>query len=156
MWSDQIVTLLTMADRDPLLPIDPDTGDVIGHEPVWDLLLVIAAGGALGGGARYLLGTVIPHASFPWSTLLANVVGCALIGVLMVALLEVLAPRRYARPFLGVGVLGGFTTFSAYTVETHALLAAGRGPAALAYLFGSLAAGLLATWIAMSATRRLR
>lgn len=145
-----------MADRDPLLPVDPDTGDVIGREPVWGLLLVIGAGGALGGGARYLLSTVIPHTNFPWPTLVANVVGCALIGVLMVALLEVFRPHRYARPFLGVGVLGGFTTFSAYTVETHALLTAGRGPAALAYVFGSLLAGLLATWLMISATRWLR
>ncbi len=144
-----------MADRDPLLPVDSDTGDVIGREPVWDLLLVIAAGGAIGGGARYLLSTVINHDRFPWATLTANVLGCLLIGVLMVLLLERWRPRRYARPFLGVGLLGGFTTFSAYTVETHELLVAGRGPAALGYLFGSLALGLTATWLGITLTRRL-
>lgn len=153
-WLDQIVTLLDMADHDPLLPVDSDTGDVIGREPVWDLLLVIAAGGAIGGGARYLLGVVIPHDTFPWSTLLANLVGCLLIGALMVLLLEVWPPHRYARPFLAVGILGGFTTFSAYAVETRELLAAGRGPAALAYLFGSVALGLAATWLGMTAARR--
>lgn len=143
-----------MADPDPLLPVDPDTADVIGREPVWDLLLVIAAGGAVGGGARYLLSTVMPHRSFPWSTFAANVLGCLLIGALMVILLERMKPHRYARPFLGVGVLGGFTTFSAYAVETHGLLVEGRVPTALAYLFGSLALGLLATWAAMTLVRR--
>lgn len=155
MRSGQIVTLLGMADRDPLLPVDSDTGDVIGREPVWDLVAVIAAGGAVGGGARYLVSHAIPHHGFPWATLTENVLGCLLLGVLMVLLLEVWRPRRYARPFLGVGVLGGFTTFSAYTVETHGLLAAGRGPAAMAYMFGSVAAGLLATWVGIAVTRRL-
>lgn len=145
-----------MADHDPLLPVDADTGDLIGREPVWDLLLVIAAGGAIGGGLRYLLSTAIPHQHFPWSTFAANVIGCLLIGVLMVLLLEILPAHRYARPFLGVGILGGFTTFSSYTVETHALLAEGAVPVALAYMFGSLAAGLLATWTGMTLARRLR
>lgn len=145
-----------MADHDPLLPVDSDTGDLIGREPVWDLLLVIAVGGAVGGGARYLTGAVIGHERFPWNTFVENVVGCALLGVLMVLVLEVWQPHRYARPFLGVGVLGGYTTFSAYAVETHGLLTQGRGPAALAYLFGSVAAGLCATWVGIALARRLR
>lgn len=145
-----------MTDHDPLLPVDSDTGDQIGREPVWDVLLVIAAGGAIGGGARYLVSQIVAHQSWPWNTFVENVLGCLLLGALMVLLLEVLSPHRYARPFLGVGVLGGFTTFSAYTVETHGLLVQGRGVAALAYLFGSVACGLLATWLGMSLTRRLR
>lgn len=156
MRDRQIVTLLGMTDPDPLQPVDSDTGDQIGREPVWDLVVVIAAGGAIGGGARYLMSSVIGHQNWPWNTFVENVLGCLLLGVLMVLLLEVLTPHRYARPFLGVGVLGGFTTFSAYTVETHGLLAEGRGVAALAYLFGSVACGLLATWAGMALTRGLR
>jgi CrcB protein len=144
-----------MGDRDPLLPVDPDTGTVIGREPIWDVVLVIAVGGAIGGGARYLLSTVIQHERFPWATFAANVIGCLLLGVVMVLVLEKWQPHRYARPFMAVGVLGGFTTFSAYTLETHALLMQGRVPAALAYLFGSLAVGILATWGGISLTRRV-
>lgn len=92
---------------------------------------------------------------FPWSTLAANVTGCLLLGVLMVLLLDVWRPGRYLRPFLAVGVLGGFTTFSAYTAETLALLQEGRAPAALAYMFGSVLAGLLATWAGMAITSTL-
>ena len=145
-----------MADHDPLLPVDSDTGDQIGREPVWDVVLVIAAGGAVGGGARYLVSSVVGHQNWPWNTFVENVLGCLLLGVLMVLLLEVLQPHRYARPFLGVGVLGGFTTFSAYTVETHGLLVAGHGIAALVYFFGSVGCGLMATWCGMALTRRLR
>lgn len=145
-----------MADPDPLLPVDSDTGDQIGREPVWDVALVIAAGGALGGGARYLVSSAVPHENWPWNTFIENVVGCLLLGALMVMVLEVRRPHKYTRPFLGVGVLGGFTTFSAYTVETHGLLAEGRGVVALTYFFGSLACGLLATWLGIALTRRLR
>jgi CrcB protein len=125
------------------------------HRPqrTWDVVLAIAAGGALGGAARHLLGTVIPHSGFPWATFAENVVGCLLLGALMVLLLEVWPPRRYAQPFLAVGVLGGFTTFSAYTSETRELLLDDRAPAALAYLFGSVALGLVAVWLGILLTR---
>ena len=70
----------------------------------------------------------------PWATLIVNATGCLLIGVLMVVLLELTAQYRLHRPFLGIGVVGGFTTFSAYAVEVQVLLADGRAVAALAYL----------------------
>ncbi len=139
-------------------PVDPDASpfDVKVHgQRVWDLVLVIAAGGALGGALRYLVNEAVPASGFPWATFIENVTGCFLLGALMVYLLDVWSPNRYLRPFLAVGVLGGFTTFSAYTVETRALLAEGRGPAALAYLFGSLLAGLAGTWLGITAARVL-
>jgi CrcB protein len=152
----------------PELPLDPDTAFeapsvVEAIEPVeqsarrWDIALVVAAGGALGGGARYLLNVAWPTGTghFPWATFVENVVGCFLLGSLMVLLLDVWPPTRYGRPFLGVGVLGGFTTFSTYTAETDALLRRGQVPMALTYFFGSLAVGLLATWIGLNLTRTL-
>lgn len=63
--------------------------------------------------------------------------------------------HRLVRPFLGTGVLGGFTTFSTYTQDTERLLSAGRAAPALVYLAGTLAAALAAVWLASAATRRL-
>jgi CrcB protein len=82
-----------------------------------------------------------------------NVTGCLVIGALMVLISEVWTTHRLVRPFLGVGVVGSFTTFSAYTVETQQLLDAGRAPVALGYLFGTLAAALLAVQLGVVLTR---
>src|SRR5690606_21672188 len=68
-----------------------------------------------------------------WATLVANVSGCLLIGVLMVVVTELVTPHRLLRPFLGVGVLGSYTTFSTATVETLTLLHASGPLAALGY-----------------------
>jgi CrcB protein len=112
----------------------------------WDILLVVAAGGALGSLARWAVTLVLPHEGrqFPWSTFTVNVVGCGLIGALMLLDEELWAPSRYRRAFLRTGVLGGFTTFSAYGLDTHTLLLAGAVAAAALYVLGSLAAGLAA------------
>lgn len=112
-----------------------------------DVLAVIASGGALGALGRWGIQTALPAgspAAFPWATLLVNVLGCLLIGVLMWFVLEAWGERRYARPFLGVGVLGGFTTFSAYAAEGRGLLTSGAWLSAVLYLVGSVALGLLA------------
>ncbi len=76
------------------------------------ILLAISVGGVLGALARYGLGVAFPHgaAGFPWATFAVNVTGCGLTGVLMVCI-DQLGAHRLVRPFLGVGVLGGFTTF---------------------------------------------
>lgn len=126
------------------------------HE--WDLLLAIAAGGVLGAEARYGIATLMPHASsaFPWATLLTNVSGCLLIGVLMVVVLDLLErPHRLLRPFLGVGVLGGFTTFSTFAVDAERLVDAGRLGTAAAYVAATLVLGQVAVHAATAATRRL-
>jgi CrcB protein len=143
------------------LPVDPDRDGedevVPGRPPVehWDVALVVAAGGAIGGLARYATNELIGTAagSFPWSTFAENVLGCLLLGALMVVLVELRGPSRYARPFLGVGVLGGYTTFSAYTSEIRALAAAGHAATAALYLAGSVVAGLLATLCGVVGTR---
>lgn len=117
--------------------------------------MVIAAGGAVGGGGRYLINAAVPASpgGFPWSTFLENITGCLLLGALMVFLLEVWPTTRYGRPFLGVGVLGGFTTFSTYTVDTDALLRGGQAPLALTYMFATVTVGLIATWLGLNVAR---
>ena len=154
------------------LPVDPDAVDPSPRREApsarpaslstlvrgrWDVVAVIAAGGAVGGGLRWLVGSALPHevSQFPWSTFIENVSGCLAIGVLLTFIVEVWAPSRYVRPFWGVGVLGGYTTFSAYTTETAGLLREGASATALVYLFGSVAAGLLATVVGMWAVRAL-
>lgn len=150
------------ADRAADLPVDPDLPApdrrrAGARSRRWDIALVIAAGGAIGGGARWALNQAVPTdvGGFPWSTFAENVTGCLLLGAVMVFLLDVWRPHRYARPFVGIGVLGGFTTFSAYAVETDALLRSGQGVLALTYLFGTLIVGLIATWAGIAAARTI-
>ncbi|MFE7563531.1 fluoride efflux transporter CrcB [Kitasatospora sp. NPDC057500] len=118
---------------------------------------VVAVGGALGAAARYgagLLWTTGPSA-FPWTTLLVNVVGCAVIGVFLVVVTEGRPAHPLLRPFFGTGVLGGFTTFSTYAVDVRRLLEEGRPGPAVAYLGLTLAAAMAAVWAAAAVTRRL-
>ncbi|MFJ1707097.1 fluoride efflux transporter CrcB [Kitasatospora sp. NPDC088346] len=116
---------------------------------------VVALGGAIGATARYAAGLLWPTApgAFPWTTLLVNAVGCAAIGVLLVVIAEVRAAHPLIRPFLGTGVLGGFTTFSTYAVDVQQLIDHGEPGRALAYLLGTLLAALGAVWAAATATR---
>jgi len=111
-----------------------------------DILLVVAAGGALGSLARWVVALQLPHEGrqFPWATFCVNVAGCGLIGALMFFEEELLAPSRYRRAFLRTGILGGFTTFSTYGLDTHTLLLAGAVVVAGVYVLGSIAAGLAA------------
>ncbi|MFD4181719.1 fluoride efflux transporter CrcB [Rhodococcus sp. NPDC058514] len=108
------------------------------------LLAVVALGGGIGALARYGIAHAIPTREMPWATLITNVLGCLLIGILMVLITEVAAAHRLLRPFLGVGVLGGFTTFSTYAVEVRGLLASGSYPIAFVYLVGTVLAALAA------------
>lgn len=123
----------------------------------WDVLAAIAAGGALGALGRFGVARLVPHgdpADLPVATLAVNLVGCLLIGVLMWLVLEVWGERRYARPFLGVGVLGGFTTFSAFAVEVRDMLAAQAWAVAAAYVVASIVLGLLAVRVGYLAGAR--
>jgi CrcB protein len=144
-------------------PIDPDVDlhaaaqvreRTRGQGPV---LAVIAAGGSLGALARYGLARAWPAVAggFPWATFVINVTGSFLIGLLMVAVTEIWVAPRLVRPFLGVGILGGFTTFSTYANDTRALLRPDSVGTAFAYLGGTLAAALPATLIAMRLMRMI-
>jgi CrcB protein len=137
----------------PPLATDPDVDlhvpqqrQELRHHPAV-LLGTIAAGGVLGAFGRYGLSVAMPHArtGFPWSTFLTNVSGAFLIGVLMVLIAEVLPAHPLIRPFVGVGVLGGYTTFSTSIVDTQQLVVAGAARTALLYLVATLACAVLAT-----------
>ncbi|NJQ03549.1 CrcB family protein [Streptomyces sp. PLAI1-29] len=121
-------------------------------------LAVVAVGGALGGCARYGLTLAWPVArdAGPWPVLAVNAAGSALIGVVMVLLAERPgADRRpLLRPFLGTGVLGGFTTFSTYAADVVGLLERGETWTALGCAAGTPAAALGAVWAAATLTRR--
>jgi fluoride exporter len=101
---------------------------------------VIAIGGALGAVARQLISEALPQAArgFPFGTFVVNVSGCLLIGLLMVSIVEVRRPHRLVRPFLGGGLLGGYTTFSTYAVGTQRLIQAGDPRVAFAYFGGTV------------------
>ncbi len=118
---------------------------------------MVAAGGALGALARYGLVVAMPSRAgrFPWATFAVNVSGCLLIGVLVVLVTEVWAAHRLLRPFLGTGLLGGYTTFSSYAVDTRALVDAGAAGTAATYLVGTLAGALLATYLGVLGARAL-
>ncbi|MGW7574282.1 fluoride efflux transporter CrcB [Streptomyces sp. NPDC054765] len=123
----------------------------------WPAIGVVAAGGAIGAVARYGAALLWPtgNGTFPWTTLTVNAVGCALMGVLMVVITEIRPAHRLVRPFLGTGILGGFTTFSTYAVDIQRLVGAGRPAEALAYLAGTLLIALAAVWGTVTGTRAL-
>ena len=149
------------------LPVDSDVEldrsssrrEQLRRDARWDVVLVVAVGGALGTLARWGVAEAFhddgPVTGFPWATFLVNVTGAFLLAVLMVVVTERRPDSRYVRPFLGVGVLGGYTTFSTAMADTHALVVADRGLLVAAYLVATLVVGLLAVWAGLVMTRRL-
>jgi fluoride exporter len=109
-------------------------------------LSLVAFGGALGAVLRFATMQAVP---FPFGTLAVNVVGSFLIGALVVAL----ASRPWAQPFLMIGVLGGLTTFSAFSLDTLRLVEGGRAVAAGAYVLASVVLSLGACAVGIAAAR---
>ena len=111
--------------------------------------LYILAGAAVGAPLRYFVGThvqVFASSNFPWGTLVVNVTGCFLIGLIMAVGERHDWLTRDARLLLVTGLLGSYTTFSAFSFETKALTDAGEHGRALAYVVLSVVLGLAATW----------
>ena len=136
------------------LPVDPDieVGVVAGAkvrraDP--RVLGAIGLGGMLGATARYKVSTWIttPAGEFPWATFWTNLSGSLLLGFVLVVLIERFPPSRYARAFAGTGVLGAYTTFSTFSVETDLLVKDGHVDTAIAYVVASLVVGIAATWL---------
>lgn len=123
-----------------------------------DLYLVMA-GGAVGAGARYLTGSAVGRAlgpGWPYATLIVNVVGGLLMGVLAATLaLRGGAESERWRAALGVGVLGGFTTFSAYTLETALMIERRDYLPAAAYVAASTTLALAALFAGLILTRKV-
>ncbi|MEU3602463.1 CrcB family protein [Streptomyces sp. NPDC006798] len=143
------------------LPIDPDVdlrvpaqrAETAGAHLVL-VVAAVAAGGAVGALARYAVVRARP-ADDPLATLAVNLLGSFLIGVLMVLVAEGgRNPHPLIRPFAGTGVLGGFTTFSAYALDIRELLAREQPLTAFGYLAGTLVGCLGAVWAAVLLTRR--
>lgn len=110
-------------------------------------LVAVALGGAVGSVLRYVLGRLIQswsHASFPVGTLAVNVLGCVLVGALSRWFLNNEA-HRLLQPALVVGFCGGFTTFSAFSLETVGLLTGGATLKALGYVVASIVLCLIGT-----------
>jgi CrcB protein len=108
--------------------------------------LLAAGGGVLGALARWGVGTALPHSpgAWPWATLLVNLTGCLLLGLLISVVAVRLPEATWPRPFLAVGVLGGFTTFSAFAVEVVDLVDAGAAVLAAGYVVLSVLGGVVA------------
>jgi CrcB protein len=121
-------------------------------------ILLVALGGAIGSVARFKLsGWVLqqsPTWRFPAGTFAVNVIGCFIAGVLagMAVKQDVFTPE--ARVFLFTGLLGGFTTFSAFGLETLLLLKRGEAGVAIANAVMSVAAGLLVAWLGYGLSAR--
>lgn len=140
------------------MPDTPATGsrpprNLLGHP--WPVLAAVSAGGVLGALARALLSRRFPPPpdGFAWVTFAVNVSGCLLIGGLMVLVSELWTGRRLLRPFLGVGVLGGYTTFSGYVLDAERGYAAGSPGPATAYLLATPVAAVLAAYLGSRLTR---
>ena len=119
-------------------------------------LLAVALGSALGGCLRYLatLGVnALVQRAFPWGTLAVNVAGCLLIGMLHVFIVERGGQSETLRLFTMVGVMGGFTTFSSFSLETLLLVQQGAPGRAVAYVAASVVVCLAASVAGMALAR---
>lgn len=117
-------------------------------------LLSVAIGGAIGASCRYLTNAAVMRTigpGFPWGTIVANVLGSFLMGVLVV-LLAHKGGMRFA-PFLMTGLLGGFTTFSAFSLDALTIWERGDTAFAAAYVLGSVVASLAAIVLGMALAR---
>jgi CrcB protein len=115
----------------------------------------LACGGAIGAIARYAISLGLPTdpRRFPWGTFVINVSGSFILGFLLILLIEQFPRGRLARPVIGTGFLGAYTTFSTFMVEAVELVRDGALGTALLYLAASLVVGLSAMWIGMTSAR---
>lgn len=119
--------------------------------------VLVGAGGFVGSVLRFWVGRLVysyAPLEFPWGTFAVNVLGSFLIGVLMEMFAEG-SLSEGSRLLLAVGVLGGFTTFSAFSQETVAMITAGASTRAAGYVVASVVVCLLATWAGVAVAKWL-
>ena len=120
------------------------------------MLWYIAAGSAIGGVSRYILGGVVQRilvTTFPSGTLLVNITGSFLLGAIIRFAVDTPAISPEVRAFLTIGFCGGYTTFSTFSYETMAMLEDGEWTRAAAYVSASVLLSLLATFLGFTAAR---
>lgn len=121
-----------------------------------NLVLAIAAGGALGAVARhyvsFTIGTWTGH-GFPWGTIAVNVLGSFILGALVQVMAQVWSPNQEIRAFLTVGLLGAFTTFSTFSLDTILLFQRGPVVPLAGYVAGSVTLSIAALFIGLRLTR---
>ncbi len=121
-------------------------------------VLAIAAGGAVGSVLRFWMSTWV-HSfagrSFPYGTLTVNVLGCLAMGFLFVLFLDRLSDNNVLRAGILIGVLGGFTTFSSFSIETFNLIEQGAWLKAVMNMTGSLLLCVGATWLGVILGRQV-
>ena len=119
-------------------------------------LLVVAAGGAIGSAARYLLSQFVHRTTattFPLGTFAVNLLGCIVFGAIAGAAEQRVPLAPPLRAFLLVGILGGFTTFSSYAFESFVLMRDGQLLAASLNITGQVVAGLAGVWVGFALAR---
>lgn len=128
------------------------------HVPLrWRRRLAVAVGGMAGGGARIGLSVLCNgDGGVPWGTLMANLTGALLLGYLLTRFLQAAARSTLTIPLLCTGLLGSFTTFSTFSLETWRLLEAGRLGVGVGYGLGSAILGLVAAAVGIRVAERRR
>ena len=109
--------------------------------------LFVGLGGSIGAMLRYFITVTWKTGSFPFNTLLINIIGCLLIGIVLALSEKTNFVTENTKLFLATGICGGFTTFSAFSLENFQLLKTGEYLTAGFYIFTSVAACIMATFI---------
>jgi fluoride exporter len=153
-------------DDFPGVPLDPDIE--VGPPDAWNqrarrrfirpqviIVTSLAFGGSIGAVARYAISLALPTETgrFPWGTFVINITGSFILGFLLIVLIEQFPMGRLARPVIGTGVIGAYTTFSTFMVESVLLVRAGDPAIAAIYLVASLVLGLVAVFVGMLGAR---
>jgi CrcB protein len=135
----------------------PRRGWSFGGRVQADVLVVIAIGGALGAPARYEIAQLVhvsPH-GFPWATFWTNLSGAFVLGAFLTVVIERFPPSRYLRPFVAIGFLGAYTTFSTLAVETATLVKDGHPLTGVGYAVVSVVAGIGVAYLGIALARLL-
>ncbi|MEX0808209.1 MAG: fluoride efflux transporter CrcB [Dongiaceae bacterium] len=122
----------------------------------FNMIAAVAAGGAIGAVARYMLATQIGQwlgTGFPWGTFAVNVIGCTIMGVLTELFALAWSPSPEIRALLTIGVLGGFTTFSAFSLDAVLLMERNDWLPAIGYVAGSVLLSLVGFFAGMRLLR---